>query len=113
MRPGRDRRQQDPPQHAERAAAVDQRGLLQLARDRLERDPHHEGRERQLEHRQHQASPSSEFCSPSGLSSTYSGISSVAYGTIRIARVSRNSAFRAGEGEPRERVAAEQRDQRA
>ena len=42
------------------------------------------------------ASPSSEFWSPMLWSSTYSGISSVAYGTIRIPSVSRNSAFRPG-----------------
>ena len=58
------------------------------------------------------ATPTSEFCSPTALSSTYSGISRVAYGTIRIASVSRNSSVAAREAEPRERVAAEQRDQR-
>ena len=55
-------------------------------------------------------SPTSEFCSPSLLSRTYSGISSVAYGTIRIDRVTRNSTFLPGKREPCEGVAAEQRN---
>src|SRR5690242_18670346 len=42
------------------------------------------------------ATPSSEFCSPSWLSRTYNGISNVAYGTIRIASVVRNSRFLPG-----------------
>ena len=42
------------------------------------------------------ASPRSEFWSPMLWSSTYNGISSVAYGTIRIPSVSRNSAFLPG-----------------
>ena len=42
-------------QRGEGAAAVDQRRLLELARQRLERVAHHEHRERQLEHDQHEA----------------------------------------------------------
>jgi hypothetical protein len=37
------------------------------------------------------ATPTSEFERPTTLSSTYSGMSSVAYGTMRIASVARNS----------------------
>ena len=46
---------QDPRERGERAAAVDERGLLELARQRLERVAHHEHRERELEHDQHEA----------------------------------------------------------
>ena len=49
--PRHHRRQHDAPQHVEGAAAVDQRRFLEVARDRLERDAHHVGGERQLEHR--------------------------------------------------------------
>ena len=38
-------------------------------------------------------SPISEFCRRRSPSSTYSGIRIVGYGTIRIARVARNSTF--------------------
>ncbi|CAM5734530.1 hypothetical protein SALBM311S_12330 [Streptomyces alboniger] len=41
-------------------------------------------------------SPISEFCRWSRPSSTYSGMRSVAYGTMRMARVSRNSRFLPG-----------------
>ncbi len=36
------------------------------------------------------ATPTSEFCRPTRVSSTYSGIRRVAYGTIRMARVTMN-----------------------